>query len=181
MVTFPEKQENLVTPILNTNQCRHDDTLGFSISNQITDNFVNEPLTAACHETSGSITKPLRNKSYTNYNRQISSVATSYTATYQQYANNNPTNSKLISSAHYGQPSSRHSFTSDVKFSHIYIHLVTSAYLTQLDQDSLDACHPAYKYLSTMMQRIRLNLIYKLSKDNPDYATQQSIPYYRCM
>ena len=88
------------------------------------------------------------------------SVATSYNTAHSTYAQSNAVNSKFIFSAHYGHPLLHHTFTGNLTFSHIFIHLVISAYLTQHEQDNLNICHLAYKHLVDMTSCVKLDIIY---------------------
>lgn len=108
-------------------------------------------------------------------------AARQYQRAHLDYAASNPVNSKLIFSAKYGKPSLRHSFTSDITFDYIYIYVITSEYLNDDDQEQLSACHPLYSHLNRMISRINLELVYRLSVDTKDYATQKEIPFVRRM
>ena len=69
-----------------------------------------------------------------------------------------------------------HSFYSDVTFEQVYLHLILSSYLDDIDLKNLNIYYILFVYLCKMTKKIQLDYIYNLFDYNLNYKNQETIP-----
>ena len=97
-----------------------------------------------------------------------------------EYSQEHPVGGKLIAQSR-GKPSSQHSFTSEVVFEHIYLHLVLSDYLAREELVHLNSSHMLLEHMCKMIRHMKPKLVYDLFEYDKDYASQEDIPFKRSM
>ena len=68
-----------------------------------------------------------------------------------------------------------HSFTNNITFEHVYLHLVLSSYLDNKDLKNLNKCHPLFRHLCKILTKICLDYVYDLFDYDLNYSSQESI------
>ena len=84
-----------------------------------------------------------------------SGVAASFQKVEQEYSEQHPLKGKLLSRAR-GKPSADHSFTSEVVFEHIYLHLILSDYLDTEDLARLNSLNMLFEHMCKMIRHMKL-------------------------
>ena len=88
----------------------------------------------------------------------------------------------LITKYPYGRLNRNLSFTSEVTFHHVLIHLLKSSYLTRDETKPILDVHPLYNHMATYLYEPQYVDFAPLRKFDTDYDNQTSIPTYRtCM
>ena len=81
----------------------------------------------------------------------------------------------MLACREFGRPSKDHSFTADVVFDHILLHIFKTGFFNQEELACLRQVHPLYNHLSQVMTKT-LNVDFSsLAKHDPNYESHKTL------
>ena len=80
-----------------------------------------------------------------------------------------------------GKPSAYYSFTSEVVFEYIYLHLILLNYLDTEDLAILNYLNILFEHMCKMIKRMKPYCVYEIFEHDKNYVSQEEIPFKRKM
>ena len=74
-----------------------------------------------------------------------------------------------------------HMFTCDTVFEHTYLCIITSYCLSTADVANLNKTSKAFSHFHKMILHSEPNIVFKLFQNDPDHASQTSVPIERML